>query len=147
MYPYGRFQRTLRVTFTSAGFTQEIGILTVIVKSTLSDARFTQLLGKYETGLSGKTVRFKLQSYDPSGDPRIDGGDYYHGFFDGPLHGPRPPSGRFRPVIVDAEDGTYDISYQITAPGEYELNLFMDDTPIGTGLPPVNKLGNTIFLI
>ena len=36
-------------------------------------------------------------------------------------------------MITDSGDGTYAISYQITAPGNYHLKLFMDslDRPVG----------------
>jgi len=59
---------------------------------------------------------------DPEGHPRTDGGDNFVVTVDGPVH--------VTPHVHDNGNGTYDVTYQPEEPGDYQVNVKLDDKPV-----------------
>jgi len=65
---------------------------------------------------------FKIIAKDSEGNQRIDGGDNFVVHVNGPVH--------VEPHVQDNGDGTYDVTYKTEEPGEYKVNVLLDDKPL-----------------
>jgi filamin len=75
-----------------------------------------------EGGQTGKPAKFKIFAVDPDGKPVKKGGDPFEVQIDGP--------GGVKPTVTDNGDGTYDVQYDPTKPGDYHVNVTLHDQPI-----------------
>jgi len=66
---------------------------------------------------------FKIHAVDAAGNPRKDGGDKFDVKVDGP-HGP------VHPEIKDNGDGTYDVKFDPSEPGPYNIAVNLEGNPI-----------------
>jgi hypothetical protein len=66
---------------------------------------------------------FKIHAVDADGKPRADGGDN----FDVKINGPKGP---VKPDITDNGDGTYDVKFDPSEPGPYDISVDLEGKPI-----------------
>ncbi|KYQ96878.1 gelation factor [Tieghemostelium lacteum] len=81
-----------------------------------------------EGGRENEQAQFKIHAVDPDGNHRTDGGDGFVVTIDGPS--------TVDPTLIDNGDGTYDVDFTATEPGDYTINLTLDGDNVN-GFPKV----------
>jgi len=69
-----------------------------------------------------KPQEFTIHAIDHDGRPRTDGGEDFKVVLTGPE--------TIHPKVHDNGDGTYTVQYEPTKPGDYKVNVSLEDTPI-----------------
>jgi len=89
------------------------------------DASQTSIEG-LKPGQAEVPQSFKIIAKDPHGNPRTEGGDVFVVDLVGP-NGHKIPGD----LVTDNGDGTYDVNFTPTEPGDYELKVLLDgETPL-----------------
>lgn len=66
---------------------------------------------------------FKIHAVDRDGNPRTDGGDPFEVVING-------PQGPVKPDVKDNGDGTYDVTFDPSEPGPYDIAVNLEGNPI-----------------